>query len=145
MEETHKSSKVSRTPKTKKRYEIGWLESLELSESDKNLGKRMQSGEIISDDGAIGGNSFYPTVDPFVLRKISEDPDAYQKLICDIDAVIKKNILDWHGEKEYVSPRFRPRTVILGGFKSLQCSRCLSLNPPYGKYCMNCGARFGLQ
>lgn len=133
-----KSNEESKTLKNKKPYEIGFLESLELSKSDEDLGRRIQAG-------ALGSNSLYPTVDPIVLREISEDPGSYKKLISDIDAVIKKNILDWHGEKKYVSPRFRPRIVTLGGFKSLQCSRCHSLNPPYAKYCMNCGARFGLQ
>ncbi|MGB7992810.1 hypothetical protein [Methanoregula sp.] len=119
-----------------------WLKSLNLSQEDNILGLRLESGENIEREIKVKDNWIRYSIEPFGLRDLSKDPDSYQKLINDIDAVIRKNILEWNGKKGSTSPRIRSRKVVLGGFTSRQCSRCLSLNPPYVKYCANCGARF---
>ena len=104
-----------------------WLKSLNLSQEDNILGLRLESGENIEREIKVKDNWIRYSIEPFGLRDLSKDPDSYQKLINDIDAVIRKNILEWNGKKGSTSPRIRSRKVVLGGFTSRQCSRCLSL------------------
>jgi hypothetical protein len=120
-----------------------WVQDLNLSPEDHALALRVEAGdsiewEIKNKDSWKGRYS----IDPWPLREISKDPDAYQKLLNDIDSAIRKNILEWHGGEISTQPRVKTRKVVLGGFESKQCSACLSLNPPYIKYCGNCGAHF---
>jgi hypothetical protein len=120
-----------------------WVEDAPLSPEDHALAQRVEAGdsvewEIKTKDSWRGRYS----IDPWPLRGISTDPDAYQKMLNDIDSAIRKNILEWHEGKASTRPRVRTRKVVLGGFESKQCSSCLSLNPPYTKYCVTCGAHF---
>jgi hypothetical protein len=119
-----------------------WVKDLSLSPEDDALATRMDAGENVDLEILSKRDHFKYSVEPYGLSDIAKNPEAYQKLFDDIDAAIKKNILEW-GEKTG-SDRIiiRPRKVRLGGSDTLQCKRCTRLNAPYCDYCCFCGAKF---
>ncbi|AGB02404.1 hypothetical protein Metfor_1365 [Methanoregula formicica SMSP] len=119
------------------------LEESELSQEDRDLGSRLQAGENVEwEIRAKDPHNRRYSIDPWPLVDLSENPDCYQKMMNDIDAAIKKNILEWSQNKPSTQPRTRSRKVVLGGNPYKQCSSCLSLNFVYVKFCQNCGAHF---
>lgn len=123
------------------------LDEPHVSPEDRLLGQRLETGENVEYEIRAREKHDWKrgrqySIDPWPLIDLSQDPDCYQKLLIDIDAAIKKNILEWSENKRSTQPRVSARKVVLGGCPYRQCSSCLGLNPAYTKYCVTCGAHF---